>query len=94
MALFLLHQGRDGVPVGVWRARDDVYYPDDQKVKEAYGKSVMADMGTEVTWADWCERLASKIPGPTDQWDTVEADGTYELFEVLDEARASLTRGD
>lgn len=94
MAQFLLHQGRDGVPVGVWRSSDESYYPADQKAKEAYGKAVIANMGDEANWEEWIDQLATKFPGPQDQWDIFEADGTLELEEVLEEARKDLTYGD
>ena len=94
MAQYLLHQGRDGVPVGVWRAPDDSYYPASQKSKEAYGKAVIANMGDATTWEEFIEQLASKFPGPKDQWDIFDADGTLELEEVLDEATKDLTYGD
>lgn len=94
MAQYLLHQGRDGVPVGVWRAPDDFYYPITQKSKEAYGKAVIANMGDATTWEEFSEQLASKFPGPKDQWDIFEADSTLELEEVLDEATKDLTYGD
>ena len=85
MALYLIHQGRNGVPVGVWRSPDEYYYPADQKAKETYGINVMKSMGSDVSWDDWIEQLASKFPGPQDQWDTYEADGSLELDEVFQE---------
>ena len=94
MALFLLHQGRDGVPVGVWRSPEESYYPAGSEAKKSYGEAVMANMGDATTWEDWSEQLASKFPGPKDQWDLFEADGTLELNEVLDEALKDLTYGD
>ncbi len=89
MALYLLHEGRDRQPVGVWRSPTDYYYPPSQEAKQNYGEAVMENMGTDVTWDDWIEGLASKFPGPKDMWDTYEADGTLELPEVLSEAQSN-----
>jgi hypothetical protein len=94
MALYLLHQGRDGVPVGVWRAPDDFFYPAANAAKQEYGKAVIANMGDASTWEEFSEQLAEKFPTAQDQWDQFEAEGTLELEEVLDEALADLTYGD
>ncbi len=94
MANYLLHQGRDGVPVGVWRSPDESYYPEGSEAKKSYGEAVMANMGNRTTWEDWTDQLASKFPTAQDQWDIFEADGTLELSEVLDEALQDLTYGD
>lgn len=73
---------------------DDYFYGHDAQHKIAYGRAVVASMGNATTWDEWIEQLASKFPGPTDMWDIIDADGTFELEEVLAEARASLTYGD
>lgn len=94
MAQYLLHQGRDGVPVGVWRSPEESFYPVGAEAKQTYGQAVLANMGNDTTWDEWIDQLASKFPGPKDQWDIFDADGTLELEEVLDEATKDLTYGD
>lgn len=94
MARFLIHQGRNAYPFGVYRSMDDFLYGHDAEHKVAYGRAVVTSMGHANTWDEWIEQLASKFPGPADQWDIIEADGTLALEEVLEEARASLTYGD
>jgi len=94
MAQFLLHQGRNGVPQGVWRSPEESYYPGGSESKKAYGEAVIANMGSEVTWEDWIDQLASKFPGPQDQWDIYEADGSLELNEVFEEAVSNTSSGD
>lgn len=91
---YLLHQGRDGVPVGVWRTADDAYYPASAAAKEKYGRAVVEGRAKNQTWDEFIERMAFLTPGPADQWDIFEADGTLELEEVLDEATKDLTYGD
>lgn len=94
MAKFLLHQGRDGVPVGVWRSEDEAYYPPSAAAKEKYGRAVVAGRSPNQDWDEFMDRMAFLTPGPADQWDIFEADGTLELEEVLEEARKDLTYGD
>jgi hypothetical protein len=94
MAQFLIHQGRDGVPVGVWRSITEFYYLPTTRHKEAHGRAVVLSIGSENTWQGWIEQLASRFPGPQDQWDIYETDGTLELQEVLDEARSNTAYGD
>lgn len=94
MAKYLIHQGRNAYPFGIFRFADDYFYGYDSTHKMPYGLAVVGAMGYAITWDDWIERLASKIPGPTDQWDIVESDADAQLEDVLDDARASLTYGD
>jgi len=94
LAKFLIHQGRNTYPFGVYRSMDDYFYGDDSQHKIAHGRAVVTSMGYANTWDEWIEQLASKFPGPADQWDIIETDGTLELEEVLAEARESLTYGD
>lgn len=94
MAKYLIHQGRNAYPFGVFRSADDYFYGHASIHKKPYGLAVVGSIGYANTWDDWIEQLASKFPGPTDQWDIVEADDDAQLDDVLDEARASLTYGD
>lgn len=94
MANYLLHQNRDGTPVGVWSSPTDFFYGPQYQDKVAYGKSVVSNQGSETTWDDFCDQMASKFPSPHDQWDVYATDGSLELSEVLSEAQENTTHGD
>lgn len=89
MAEYLLHQGRDGVPVGVF-FEDEHYYLPATKNHEAYGVAVVAARGPEISWEDYAEQLASKSPSPTAMWDLYESDEA-DLEDVLLAARSDTT---
>ncbi len=76
------------------RSPTEYFYGHDAIQRVEYGKAVIANKGSEVTWADWIDRLASKIPGPADQWGIIQADSVLDLEVVLDQARTSLTNDD
>lgn len=89
MAKYLLHQGRDGVPVGVF-FEDEHYYLPTTKNHEAYGVAVVTARGSETSWDDYAEQLASKSPSPNAMWDLYESDEAS-LEDVLLAARNDTT---
>lgn len=88
MADYLIHQTRDGNPVGVFTENDHYYFPSSVS-HELYGISVVESKGTETTWNDWIDQLAGKSPGPHDQWD-VYVHPIAPLYQVLIDARSDL----
>ena len=92
MAEYLLHQGRNGVPLGVF-FRDEHYYLPETKSHEAYGVAVMEARGFATSWEDYAEQLASKSPSPRGMWDRYESDGG-DLERVLLAARQDTTYGE
>lgn len=94
MASYLLHQGRDGYPFGVYRSMEAHFYGGDAVHKIPYGAAVVGSIGDANTWENWIQQLASKFPGPQDQWDIILADDDADLESVLDAARKSRTYGD
>lgn len=89
MANYLLHQRRDGTPMGVFTEKAHYYHPD-SKTHQGYGVAVVAARGSEVEWEDWIDQLAEKTPGPSDMWDVFPAPARP-LADVLDEARSNLS---
>lgn len=89
MASYLLHQLRDGTPVGVWTEVDYYYDPRYEDRFAQYGQSVIAARGDSVTWEDYAEQLASKTPTPTAMWDLFEHDEAA-LKDILRAAQNSL----
>jgi hypothetical protein len=92
MAEYLLHQSRDGTPLGVF-FQDEHYYLPETKSHEAYGVAVVADRGSETSWEDYAEQLASKSPSPRAMWDLYESDEA-DLEDVLLAARNDTTYGE
>ena len=88
MTNYLLHQKRDGTPIGVWTETSH-YYDTRNKQHEAYGQNVVAAKGSETEWEDYTEQLASKTPTPTAMWDLYDHPEA-ELPTVLQDARNSL----
>lgn len=73
----------------MWSEFDYYYDPRYEDDFEAYGQQVIAARGSDVTWADYAEQLASKTPTPTAMWDLYEhADAA--LKDVLRDAQNSL----
>ena len=89
MTSYLLHQRRDGTPVGIFTEQDYLYEALD-KSHEAYGVSVVESRGPDTEWSDWIEQLASKTPSPRAMWDIYEHDDDT-LENVLQEARDDMT---
>lgn len=89
MTNYLIHQKRDGTPMGVFTETAHYYHPD-SKNHQPYGVSVVAARGSEVEWDDWIDQVADKMPGPTDTWE-VFPDDDRPLADVLDEARSDLS---
>lgn len=92
MAEYLLHQGRDGTPLGVFFDGEHYYLPETQS-HEAYGVSVVEARGPETSWEDYAEQLASKSPSPQGMWDLYDSDEA-DLEDVLLAARRDTTYGD
>lgn len=92
MSKFLIHQKRDGTPVGVFNETDH-YYRSTDAHHERYGIAVVSSRGYAFTWADFVEQQASKTPGPTAMWDTYDSDKAM-LADVLDDAIRDTTYGD
>lgn len=69
MSQYLLHQKRDGTPMGVFSETDHYYDPEFASGHENYGTSVVGSKGPATDWDDWADQLASKTPSPTDNWD-------------------------
>lgn len=92
MSNYLLHQKRDGTPVGVFDETSHYYLPT-EKAAEAYGVAAVATRGTDTTWDDFMEQQASKSPAPRAMWDTYESDEDG-LEYVLEAARNATTYGD
>ena len=89
---YLLHQGRNGVPLGVF-FHDEHYYLPETRPHEAYGVAVMSDRGHATSWEDYAEQLASKSPSPRAMWDLYETDEA-DLEAVLLAARRDTTYGE
>lgn len=89
MANFLLHQKRDGTPMGVFTERGHYYHPD-SKEHQSYGLAVVGSRGSEVSWEDWIDQLANKTPGPNDMWEVFPS-GPAALVDVLEDARNDLS---
>lgn len=92
MTKYLLHQTKDGTPVGVF-SEDEHYYLPTEKAKERYGIALVATRGPETSWEDFMEQQASRWPGPNDMWDIYDSDEDGLEF-VLDAARTDTTYGD
>lgn len=87
MAKFLLHQSRDGSPLGVFNEDGDHYYFQNDTAMEEYGVAVNAQRSPNTNWDDWVEQMASKSPSPNggmwDEYNHVDTD----LESVLLDAR-------
>ena len=92
MATYLLHLGRNGVPLGVF-FEDEHFYPESARSHERYGQSVMDARGSDTNWLDYAEQLASKSPSPQGMWDLYEANEA-DLEDVLEAALRDTTYGD
>lgn len=89
MANYLIHQRRDGTPMGVFTEKSHYYHPDSKK-HQTYGLQVVGARGSEVEWEDWIDQLADKTPGPNDMWDIYPAE-SRPLVDILSEARDNLS---
>lgn len=89
MTNFLLHQKRDGTPMGIFTEKAHYYHPD-SKDHQSYGVAVVASRGSEVEWEDWIDQVADKTPGPTDMWEIYPAEARP-LVDVLNDARNNLS---
>lgn len=70
MPNYLLHQLRDGSPIGVFDEDGEHYYLANQApLHEDYGVSVVEAKGADPDWEDWIDQLASKSPSPRAMWD-------------------------
>lgn len=88
MALFLLHQLRNGEVIGVFNEDgDDRYLADYAPQFENYGREVVGSKGKAVEWDDWVDQLASKSPSPNGgTWDAYNHTDV-DLDTVLNDAR-------
>ena len=89
MSNYLLHQRRDGMPVGIFTEQDYYYLPT-EKAAQNYGVSVVESRGPDTHWEDWIEQLASKTPSPKAQWDLYDAPIGADLKATLMDARRSM----
>lgn len=88
MSLYLIHQNRDGDPLGVFSENTHYYFPSTQS-HEDYGVSVVNSRGSDTPWLDWVEQLASKSPSPKARWDTYDHPPAS-LYQVLIDCRDTL----
>lgn len=88
MAVYLIHQMRDGAPMGVHSETDAFYFPPYEN-RKPYGEAVRASRGSDTAWAEWAEAQASKSPGPGGMWDTVVAPEAP-LDAVLEEVKRTM----
>lgn len=72
MTDYLLHQKRDGSPIGVFTQTNHFYLAGELDKHEAYGAEVVGSKGPDTSWAEWIEQLASKSPSPTAMWDVYQ----------------------
>lgn len=84
MPNYLLHQKRDGTPVGVYSETADYYNPLEDQLR-AEGREVVYGKLPQTPWSTFIERLASLSPSPTMQWDVYTSTSNV-LEEVLDQA--------
>lgn len=69
---YLVHQRRDGYPVGIWTPNAHYYDPSlPVSFKKAGEGLVIPRDPARMSWEDFCEQQASKSPGPGGMWDLV-----------------------
>lgn len=85
MAKYLVHQNRDGQPVGIWRNPEESFYDPRYPAKELYGKRLIEDHGQILDWEEFVDDQTFRWPGPYDMWDSIDLDGTLEMNEAFDE---------
>lgn len=73
MPEYLIHQSRNGTPLGIF-SEVEHYYPPEHASQEAYGEAVIATKGSAMTWDEFVEQQASKSPAPKAMWDIYESD--------------------
>lgn len=83
MAKYLIHQKRDGTPMGVFSDKEHLYF-EHHKSHETYGLAVIDSRGLATPWPEWAEAQASKSPGPTDMWDLYEHEPAPLLTVLMD----------
>ncbi len=70
---FLIHQRRDGYPVGVWTENAHYYDPTVPASFKQSGEGLVKGRDPKkMSWNDFAEQQASKTPGPGGQWDIVD----------------------
>lgn len=91
MATYLIHQARDGSPLGIFSETDHFYFAHLAAKHEAYGVSVVQSRGSRTDWDEWAEEQASKSPGPRGMWDTYSASDYLPLEDLLLRVRDQTT---
>ncbi len=88
MPTYLIHQLKDGTPVGIFSPEAHFYFSQYQS-HERDGVAVVGARGSDPTWDEWVEQLASRWPTRAGQWDLFDHESTL-LEEVLIAVRDSM----
>lgn len=89
MRTYLIHQLKDGTPVGIFSPEGEHVYFSQHRMHERDGLAAVKARGSDPTWEEWAEQLASQWPTRAGQWDLFESENT-DLLEVLLEVRDSM----
>jgi len=81
MADYLIHQGANGVPLGVFVENAHYYFPENSDHEE-YGVAAVEQQGPSTNWADWIDSMSDRVPRPDGQW-TVYNHDPASLEDVL-----------